>query len=214
LSFPGGKKVLPTKINLIRLKQRKKVVERIRKLLEDKRDILLIYLRRAIADYQKYYDEYSEHLNKAYEYLILAETQSGSMSIKQEVMYIPEILRAKIMTRSAFGVKIPVVEFYKAGDVKVSVSTLRTSPYFDVAQQEIEKALKALTKAINAEMSMYRIMEELRRTQRLINAIKYSVLPEIENNIKFIKRALDDQQREEFVRLKLIRKKLQQRRVA
>ncbi len=214
MSFPGAKKVLPTKINLIRLKQRLKVVKRIQKLLEDKRDILLIYLRKAIADYQKYYDEYSQHLQKAYEYLILAEVQSGEGNIKEEVGYIPETVKAKMFTRSAFGVKIPVIEFVKESIQKASISPIRTSPYLDAAQKEMELAMNALTKAINAEMSMYRIMNELRKTQRLINAIKYSIIPEIEESIKFIKRTLDDQQREEFVRLKLIRKKLQQRRVA
>ena len=213
MSFPGSRRVLPTKINLIRLKQRKKVVERIRKLLEDKRDILLMYLRKAISDYQKYYDQYSEHLERAYQYLQMAEVQSGVLTTKQEVAYVPESLRAQIFLRTAFGVKIPVVEFER-GLRTTALSNLFSSPYLDKANKELEEALKYLNKAINAEMSMYRIMGELRRTQRLINAVKYSILPEIESNIKFIKRALDDQQREEFVRLKLIRSKLQKRRVA
>ncbi|UXD21104.1 ATP synthase subunit D [Ignicoccus pacificus DSM 13166] len=213
MSFPGAKRVLPTKINLIRLKQRQKVVKKIQKLLEDKRDILLIYLRKAIAEYQKYYDEYAEHLSKAQEYLTLASVQAGSLETKQEVVYIPESLRVKMFMRSAFGVKIPVVEF-ELSDVKANISLANSSPYLDAAAEEMQKALKALTKAVNAEMSMYRIMNELRRTQRLINAIKYSVLPEIQRNIKFVKQVLDDRQREEFMRLKLIRKKLQSRRVA
>ena len=115
--------------------------------------------------------------------------------------------------RTAFGVKIPTVVF-EAGDVTASLSLTNSSPYLDAAAEEMRMALKALTKAIDAEMSMYRIMNELRRTQRLINAIKYSVLPDIQKNIKFIKQVLDDRQREEFMRLKLIRRKLQSRRVA
>ncbi|ABU81862.1 V-type ATP synthase subunit D [Ignicoccus hospitalis] len=214
MSFPGSRRVLPTKINLIRLKQRKKVVERIRKLLEDKRDILLMYLRKAVADYQKYYDAYSEHLERAYSYLIMAEVQSGESALKQEVAYVPEDLTAKIYARTAFGVKIPVVEFARTEVKGGAISNLYSSPYLDKAAKEFEEAMKYLNKAINSEMSIYRIMNELRRTQRLINAVKYSILPEIENNIKFIKRSLDDQQREEFVRLKLIRSKLQSRRVA
>ncbi|ALU11768.1 ATP synthase subunit D [Ignicoccus islandicus DSM 13165] len=213
MSFPGAKRVLPTKINLIRLKQRQKVVKKIQKLLEDKRDILLIYLRRAIADYQRYYDEYSKHLEKAQEYMALAFVQSGALECKQEVAYIPETLKAKIATRSAFGVKIPVVEFESATAAS-SLSLVFSSPYMDAAKEEMEKAMKSLAKALNAEMSMYRIMNELRRTQRLINAIKYSVLPDIQKNIKFVKQVLDDRQREEFMRLKLIRNKLQSRRVA
>ena len=86
MSFPGAKRVLPTKINLIRLKQRQKVVKKIQKLLEDKRDILLIYLRKAIADYQKYYDEYAEHMERAHRYLALATAQSGALETKQEVV--------------------------------------------------------------------------------------------------------------------------------
>jgi V/A-type H+-transporting ATPase subunit D len=213
MSFPGAKRVLPTKINLIRLKQRQKVVKKIQKLLEDKRDILLIYLRKAIADYQKYYDEYAEHLERAHKYLALATVQAGALETKQEVVYVPETLRVKIAMRSAFGVKIPVVNF-EIGDVKTSISLANSSPYLDAAAEEMRLALQALTKAVNAEMSMYRIMNELRRTQRLINAIKYSVLPDIQKNIKFVKQVLDDRQREEFMRLKLIRKKLQSRRVA
>ena len=213
MSFPGAKRVLPTKINLIRLKQRQKIVKKIQKLLEDKRDILLIYLRRAIADYQRYYDEYSEHLEKAQQYMSLAFVQSGALESKQEVVYMPETLKAKVAAKSAFGVKIPVVEF-ESSNVSSNLSLVFSSPYMDAAREEMEKAMKSLAKALNAEMSMYRIMNELRRTQRLINAIKYSVLPDIQKNIKFVKQVLDDRQREEFMRLKLIRNKLQSRRVA
>ncbi len=213
MSFPGSQRELPTKINLIRLKQRLKTVKRIRKLLEDKREILLMYLRAAIEEYQRYSEEYEKHLREAYKYYVKALAQSGYLLVKQDMMVIPDTLSVDFKTRVAFGVKVPVMVLKEESVPPMLSTSISSSPYLDAAYLEMRKALSALVKAITAENTMYKLMEELRRTQRLINAIKYSVIPSIENNIKYIKLVLDDRAREEFIRLKLIRAKLRERKL-
>ncbi|NON61158.1 V-type ATP synthase subunit D, partial [Acidianus sp. RZ1] len=62
------------------------------------------------------------------------------------------------------------------------------------------------------ESTIRSLVSELKRTQRLINAIDKSILPFYTSSVKFIKSVLDDKSREEFVRLKVVRRLLQKRR--
>jgi len=69
-------------------------------------------------------------------------------------------------------------------------------------------------KLVELESTIRSLVSELRRTQRLINAIDTSILPFYNNSVKYIRSILNDRSREEFVRLKVTRRILQRRRTS
>ncbi|MGC9187158.1 MAG: V-type ATP synthase subunit D, partial [Fervidicoccaceae archaeon] len=60
---------------------------------------------------------------------------------------------------------------------------------------------------IELENSIYRLIAELKSTQRLINSIDYAIMPDYERTIKYISLVLDERMREEFMRLKVLKEK-------
>ena len=56
------------------------------------------------------------------------------------------------------------------------------------------------------ESAIFRLIEELKNTQRLINALEYLIIPRYQKNIKFIEEVLEETAREEFVRKKMQKK--------
>jgi V/A-type H+-transporting ATPase subunit D len=84
-----------------------------------------------------------------------------------------------------------------------------TTPYsLDVSIELLREALEEIVKLAEAEATLKRLIEELRRTQKLINAIDYLIIPNYVNAIKRIRNVLEERMREEFIRLKLMKKKL------
>jgi len=71
------------------------------------------------------------------------------------------------------------------------------------------EAFKEYLKVIELEQTIRRLLEELKETQRLINALDNVVLPTLDRAISFIKMILDERAREEFIRAKFIKRRLE-----
>ena len=61
----------------------------------------------------------------------------------------------------------------------------------------------------DSENSVYRLADSIKKTQKRANALKNIMIPRFEETVKFISDALDEKDREEFSRLKVIKKKKQ-----
>jgi len=110
--------------------------------------------------------------------------------------------------RAAFGIKIPVLSIDRESMQKPEYPP-GTTPYsLDVSIELLREALEEIVKLAEAEATLKRLIEELRRTQKLINAIDYLIIPNYVNAIKRIRNVLEERMREEFIRLKLMKKKL------
>ena len=55
--------------------------------------------------------------------------------------------------------------------------------------------------------------KELERTQKLINALEYVIIPQYENAISFIRATLEEREREEFVRLKKVKAVMERKKL-
>jgi len=110
-----------------------------------------------------------------------------------------------ITYRSVMGVEIPKVTLN---------STLPDSVYgfsdtdsqFDIAFKCFEKAKQLTVVLAEIENSVCRLANEIKKTQRRANALHNIIIPGFEETIKFISDALEEKEREEFSRLKVIKK--------
>lgn len=207
-------KVLPTKINLISLRRNLRTIRTIRRLLENKREVLLLYLRASAKEYEKYYNIISEEMKKVYESSLSASVQEGLIRIKEITSSVNRELKVNISTRIAFGVKVPTISVYPETIAKPTFTLFETSPYLDETYIKMKELMPNLLKLIESEATLKSLIRELRRTQRLINSLDYFILPWYNQSIKFIRIVLEDRQREEFQRLKFIRKVLERRRAS
>ncbi|MEB3755764.1 MAG: V-type ATP synthase subunit D, partial [Desulfurococcales archaeon] len=88
------------------------------------------------------------------------------------------------------------------------------SPYLVDSLEMMKSILPNLMKLAELEETLRLLIKELKETQRLINAIDYVILPSYEKVTKFINMVLEERMREEFIRLKLLKRKLERREEA
>jgi V/A-type H+-transporting ATPase subunit D len=74
--------------------------------------------------------------------------------------------------------------------------------------------LPKVCKAAEYENAIFSLAKELERTQKLINALEFVIIPQYENAIAFIRATLEEREREEFVRLKKVKAVLDKRKVS
>ncbi|MCY0874455.1 MAG: V-type ATP synthase subunit D [Acidianus infernus] len=208
----SSNKVLPTKLNLIRFKNELKLVSTIKRLLESKREVLLIYLRTYAAEYEKLYSEVNEALKKTYNSYMQAVVDEGITTIEKIADSQSHSLSVSSSLKVIFGVKIPVIQLNESSIPEKPFSEIETSPYLSEAYDEMREALVKVVQLVELESTIRSLAAELRKTQRLINAIDTSILPFYRGSVKYIKSVLDDKAREEFVRLKITRRIIERRR--
>ncbi|ABM80635.1 V-type ATP synthase subunit D [Hyperthermus butylicus] len=209
----GGSRVLPTKINLIRLRRELATLRRIRKVIEEKRDVLLLYIRQVGADYQRAYQEAARRLAEAYgEFFMALAAVGGLEQAKPIIERLPESLRLSVYERVLFAVKTPGFRLRKETVPEAAISAVRLPARVYEARRKMLEALEDLIRVVESEAALRKLLRELKETQRLLNALDYSIIPSYESSIKYIKLVLDDRMREEVVRLKTLKRRLARRR--
>jgi len=205
-------RVLPTKINLIKLRRELRGLRRIRRVLEEKRDVLLLFIRQMIDEYEETYKKVAETLMKAYDEFLLAVAESGFETIKGVAATTPPVTLVDIRTRILFAVKAPSYTLAKEAIPMLIASVARVSPRLFDAREKLIEGLEALLKLAETEATLEKLLAELKETQRLLNALDYMIIPRYESAIKFIRRVLDDRMREEILRIKMLKKILEKRK--
>ena len=102
------------------------------------------------------------------------------------------------------GTEIPLVEYTPSNTIQYSLQDTKAS--LDLATQNFEK-VKALTIRLSqVENSAYRLATNIKKTQKRANALKNITIPSLTNRVKDITVALEEKEREEFTRLKVIKR--------
>lgn len=210
----ASQQVLPTKINLIRLRRELKGLRRIRRVLEEKRDVLLLFIRQMIEKYEETYRKVAEILMQAYDEFLAAVAESGFETIRGIALTTPTTTTIDIKTRVLFAVKAPSYTLARETVPTLIVGTTRVSPRLSSAQEKLVGGLEALLKLAETEATLEKLLSELKETQRLLNALDYMIIPRYESAIKFIRRVLDDRMREEILRIKMLKRILERRRAS
>ncbi len=208
------RKVLPTKINLIRLRRELQMLKRIRRVLEEKRDVLLLYIRQTAEDYRRSYERVAQLLREAYISFFTAATAVGVEGLREAAEATPQTLQVDVGTRILFAVKTPTLTLAAETLPPPPSMPVRLTPGILAAREKLKDALEELLRVVEAETALRMLLRELKETQRLINALDYSIIPRYESAIKYIRLVLDDRLREDVMRLKMLKRKLEARRAA
>lgn len=211
MSVSFGAKALPTKIEFLRIQRSLSVSRAVYKILEDKREILLRRLDEIIGEASKARNELWEPLSEAYQALYNAYLKIGPLAVDTAAATIPTSIEVTYTTRRVVDVDVPSVEIDEL-NVGCCYGFADTNSDLDIATMTIRKTLPIIFKAAETETAIFRLANELRKTQRLLNALEYIVIPNYEESLRFISSTLEQREREEFVRLKHVKKMLEKRR--
>lgn len=204
------KRVLPTKINLIKLRREERMLKRIRNIIEEKREVLLHYIKSYAEEYNRYQKEVYEKIYDVFNEYYLGLASEGIERIEAYTGNVSDILQVTVTSRILFAVKVPVFTLDKSTLPPIPLP-LDAHPSIVSSFMRLRDLIPLILKLAEYEETLKRLIMELKDTQRLINALDYVILPSYAEAVKYIKNILDQRLREDFIRLKLIKKKLEAR---
>lgn len=180
-------------------------------LLEQKRQILVMELMGWLARARNVEQEVTERLARAYEALRQAALAAGSAKLAREAVAIHPTHRVKVREHRLMGLHLARLEAEVApGGPEFGFAD--SSARSDEVKLAFESALEAITRLAEVENAVFRLAQELRRTQRRVNALEKIFIPTYQETFKYIGEALEEHEREELVIMKMAKTKLERRR--
>ena len=195
----------PTKGNLMLAKNSLALAHQGYDLMDKKRNILLKELMSLIDEAKDIQEEIDQTFTKAYACLQRANIEHGISKVRELAFTVPIEDSIRIQTRSIMGTEIPHVKYdAKQNDLTYSFSTTRES--IDIAREAFREVKELTIKLSMVEDAAYRLATNIKKTQKRANALKNITIPMYSNLVYTISNALEEKEREEFTRLKVIKR--------
>ena len=195
----------PTKGNLILAKNSLALAKLGYGLMDKKRNILIRELMGLIDEAKDIQAEIDTTFTQAYEALQLANIELGINYVQEIGRAVPVENSIAIKARSIMGTEIPLVR-YDASSLRPTYAFGDTRQSLDEARMKFEKVKELTIKLSMVENSAYRLASNIKKTQKRANALKNITIPAYETLTKDISNALEEKEREEFTRLKVIKR--------
>lgn len=201
--------VKPTRSELLEVKRKKKLTQSGYKILKMKRDGLIIeffkILEQAKQVRVKIVKDYDEAMTK----IAVAQAVDGAIAVRSAAYALrlhPEIT---LRSKNVMGLVVPEIE---TTSIKSTVDqrgygVIGTSTYIDEATAAFENLVETLVQAAEIETTMKKLLDEIEKTKRRVNALEFKVIPELQEAEDFIELRLEEMERENTFRLKRIKDK-------
>ncbi len=198
----AGKQVFPTKGNLIAMKKSYGLAKTGYELMDRKRNILTREMMSLLDDVRLLCDEITEAYQHAYFALQQANMSLGIISDIVEAVPVDNGL--SVTYRSVMGVEIPKLRYDKQ-EFELTYGLRHGNSKLDYAYRCFYQVKQMTVTLAEIDNAVYRLANAIRKSQKRANALKNIVIPDFEYNIKFISEALEEKEREEFSRQKVIK---------
>jgi V/A-type H+-transporting ATPase subunit D len=201
----------PTRMELLKLKQREKLAIKGHSLLKEKRNALIMEFFNILERVKGSRENVSEKLKDAYKDLTASQIIMGDLAVKKAAMSVKESVNVDIESRSIMGVVVPVMDYdvQQRNIVERGYGFMDTSVKLDEAAKEFEESLALIIELAEVEKTIILLASEIESTKRRVNALEHIIIPRIKNTVKYIEMRLEEMDRENFVRLKMIKKTLE-----
>jgi len=196
--------LFPTKGNLIQAQNTLRLSRQGYELLDKKRNILIREMMALIARADEIQSQIDSTFHEAYQALQAANITIGISTVEQIGYAAPEDDGVDVKFRSIMGVEIPMVS-YDNYELQPRFGFYRTSAALDEAYTKFDKVKRLTIQLAEIENAVYRLASNIKRTQKRANALKNIMIPRYEQLTSSIQNALEEKDREEFTRLKVIK---------
>uniref|UniRef100_A0A0G4FXJ2 V-type proton ATPase subunit D n=1 Tax=Chromera velia CCMP2878 TaxID=1169474 RepID=A0A0G4FXJ2_9ALVE len=201
---------VPSRMNLQAMKVKYKGAKQGHSLLKKKSDALTAKFRGMLREIVETKREVGEELRQAS--FALAKAGWAAGDFKQQVL--EQVKRPsvslKVTGENVAGVRLPVFQMHHDPSADAGAGNIGVGAGGQVilaAKEKYQKALAALVRLASLQTAFFTLDEEIKMTNRRVNALDNVVLPRIDGGINYITKELDEMEREEFFRLKKIQEK-------
>lgn len=193
----------PTKANLLAAKKNLTLAKTGFELLDRKRNVLMREMMKLIDEAAILQRDIGDTFSQAYRSLEMANVTLGIESTLEN--YTPEEKSFEMNTRSVMGVDLPTTHLGQS-DIRPFYGFWGTNAYLDSSYILFDRVKKLAARLAGTENSVYRLAIAIQKTQRRANMLENVIIPRYESGIKFISGVLEEHEREEFTRLKVIKR--------
>ncbi len=198
------KQVNPTRMELSRLKKKLNTATRGHKLLKDKRDELMRRFLEMVRENRALRMKVEEQLRQANANFVLAKSSMSDETLKAALLAPKQEVYVSTSYRNVMSVDIPVFETDTRtpdpNDI-YSYGFAFTSADLDDAVKSLADVLPDLIKLAEIEKSCQLMADEIEKTRRRVNALEHVMIPETQEQIRYITRKLDENERSTQTRL-------------
>lgn len=164
-----------------------------------------------INEAQKSRDDMWEPLSEAYRQLYGSYLSLGPATLESIATSTPPTVDVSVNVRTIVSVSVPTMQITQK-NIGLTYGFADTNESLDKATRMMRNVLPGILKAAEIENAIFRLATELEKTQRLLNALEYIIIPGYQDTIKFISSTLEEREREEFVRLKQVKRILERKK--
>ncbi|HIU48098.1 MAG TPA: V-type ATP synthase subunit D [Candidatus Avimonoglobus intestinipullorum] len=200
-----NKTIAPTKGNLMAAKNTLRLSKQGYEMLDKKRNILIREMMLLIDQAKDVQDKIESTFAAAYRALGTANLVMGVDHV-QDIMHMVMLEDSvEIKQRSVMGVVIPMVRC-APDDGTLKYSLYATHSALDEAVLKFSEVKQLTVRLAEIENAVYRLAMNIKKTQKRANALKNITIPLYETITKEISGSLEEKEREEHTRLKIIKK--------
>ena len=202
--------IIYTKTSLMAAQNSLELSKKGYELLDKKRNVLIMTIMSFIEKAEEIQKKVAVVFGDAYEALQTANITMGISNIEQIAQSIPEASGFEVLDKSIMGVEIPEIR-HQEEELIHYYSFYHTNTALDVAMQKFHEVKLLLYELSEIEDSVYKLAMEVKRTQKRTNALQNIQIPKYEEIVGKILEVLEEREREDFFRLKVVKKKGEKR---
>ena len=199
-------RTFPTKGNLILAKNSLALANQGYELMDKKRNILIRELMELIDQAKDIQEQIDSTFTHAYKCLQHANIEHGISLVSQLAYTVPIDDSIKIKSRRIMGTEMPLVD-YTPDENQPTYSFSTTDESIDRAREAFRKVKELTIKLSMIENAAYRLATNIKKPQKRANALKNITIPTYTTLVSSISNALEEKEREEFTRLKVIKQR-------
>lgn len=209
--------VRPTRSELLERKVQITLAEQGMDLLKQKRDALLIEFMSVMDETLRLSNDLQRTTNEAQYSLAIAKAVDGVVSVRSAAFATRGEITIDMTGTKIMGISVPVVT---KGDSPLRTSFTRgyaitgVSSRIDETADKFERILDVIIEYADIETRLKRLGEEIQKTNRRVNALEQITVPQLKEQVSYIRQALDERSREELFRLKKVKRKIEKKKAA
>ena len=204
------KNITPTKSNYRTLKEDLVLAKEGHGLLEQKREVLVVNLTNLVTQIRETRTKLDEKLFQSFQQLSLVRLESGSVILDLMINSVAQDYEVDVLSHSVMGVVAPKLFFIEKKSKNKSAVPMGisgSSPNFDKLLQITQEIKPLMAEVAYLESTAWKLVTEIKKTQRRINALENFVIPDTQDTMKFIKEILEEKDRETLFQIKRIKDK-------
>ncbi len=200
--------IKPTRSELMKLKKKIKLAKSGHNLLKKKRDGLIIEFFEVLKQARTVRKEITDAYKKAHYIFDVASAVEGVFPLKTAAMAVDAHAPVELSSKNIMGVVVPKIKIEKGTGSPHAGTYIRGSIAIDEAISAYKQVLEKAVTAAEVETAMLKLLQEIEKTKRRVNALEFSLIPKMQKQASFVTLRLEEMERENIFRLKRIKKNM------